>query len=80
MNLRLAILTVLHDADLRGATLPVMTPHVQAQAIGEAWTRDEIARELLKLMDEGLVAHQRDHIQEIYRYFITTRGKVLIAQ
>jgi len=80
MNLRLAILTVLSDADLRGATLAVMTPHVQAQAIGEAWTRDEIRRELNAIKDEALVACQKDQIQDANRFFITTQGKTLIAR
>ena len=80
MNLRLAILTVLNEADLRGASLPVMTPGVQAQSIAEAWTRSEIASELVRLQDEGLVARQRDRIFEQDRYFITTQGKTLIAR
>lgn len=80
MNLRLAILSVLQDADLRGASLPVMTPHVQSQAIGEAWTRTEIQHELVKLLEQGLVARQRDRLQDVDRYFITTQGRTLIAQ
>jgi hypothetical protein len=32
MNLRIAILTVLNDADLRGATHGVLTPFTQAQS------------------------------------------------
>lgn len=80
MNLRIAILTVLNDADLRGATLAVLTPHTQAQAIGEAWTRQEIERELIRLHDEGLLSFQRDSLQECNRYFITTQGKIAIAR
>lgn len=80
MNLRLAILTVLRDADLRGATLSVLTPHVQAQAIGEAWTRAEIERELIRLQSESMVSAQLDRVQELPRYFITTQGQVAIAR
>lgn len=80
MNLRLAILTILNDADLRGAPLAVLTPHVQAQALREAWTREEIEHELVKLQSESLVAAQLDRIQQVNRYFITTPGKVAIAQ
>jgi hypothetical protein len=80
MNLRIAILMVLNDADLRGAALCVLTPHVQAQSIGEAWTRQEIERELLSLNAEGLVAFQRDQLQGVNRYYITTQGKIAIAR
>lgn len=80
MNLRIAILQVLSDADLRGATLCVLTPHVQAQSIGEAWTRQEIERELLSLNAEALVAFQRDQLQGVNRYYITTQGKIAIAR
>lgn len=80
MNLRVAILTVLNDADLRGATLAVMTPFTQAQSLGEAWTRQEIERELVKLQDASLVSFQRDQLQGVNRYFITTQGKIAIAR
>ena len=80
MNLRVAILTVLNDADLRGATLSVLTPFTQAQSLGEAWTRQEIERELVKLQDESLVSCQRDRLQGTNRFYITTQGKILIAR
>jgi DNA-binding PadR family transcriptional regulator len=80
MNLRVAILTVLNDADLRGATLAVLTPFTQAQSLGEAWTRSEIERELIRLQDASLVSFQRDQLQGVNRYFITTQGKIAIAR
>jgi hypothetical protein len=80
MNLRVAILTVLNDADLRGATLSVLTPFTQAQSLGEAWTRAEIERELIRLHDESLVSFQHDTLQGVNRYFITTQGKIAIAR
>jgi len=80
MNLRVAILTVLNDADLRGATLGVLTPFTQAQSLGEAWTRQEIERELIRLQDASLVSFQRDQLQGVNRYFITTQGKIAIAR
>jgi hypothetical protein len=80
MNLRVAILTVLNDADLRGATLSVLTPFTQAQSLGEAWTRAEIERELVRLHDDSLISFQRDTLQGSNRYFITTQGKIAIAR
>ena len=80
MNLRLAILEVLRDADLRGATFSVLTPHVQGQCIGETWTRGEIERELIKLSSEGLVAYQVDKMQQTNRYFITSQGQIALAR
>ena len=80
MNLRIAILEVLRDADVRGATFAVLTPHVQGQCIGETWTRNEIERELIKLMDEGFAASIVDKLQQTNRYYITTKGQVALAR
>jgi len=80
MNLRVAILEVLLEADLRGATFAVMIPHVQAQSLGEAWTRGEIERELIKLMSEELVLSRVDTLQQTNRYYITSKGQVALAR
>lgn len=80
MTLKVAILTVLRDADLRGATLAVLTPHVRAQALGEAWTRQEIDAELAKLAGQGLVAWRLDKLQECRRYYITSQGQAAIIE
>ncbi len=80
MNLRLAILEVLQEADLRGASFAALTPYVKGRAVGEAWTREEIERELVKLMQEHLVAAQYDKVQETNRYFITSQGQIALAR
>ena len=78
MNLRAAILTVLRDADLRGASLAVLAPAVRELSVGEPWTRVEIERELALLQSESWVIQQLDRVRGERRFYISALGRVAL--